>query len=115
MSSDDDIVISVQPSPEYFLQPVLRPIKNKNPNVIELRDSHKRIFIDIPNYSITINELKEIIYKKLNYIQSKFYLYYENTYLDNNKTLREYNISNTSIIYLKSDMQNAESFIIDVN
>ena len=136
MSFENDTVIPVQPPPEYLLQTMLKPIKNINPKLqVELRYCYKSIFIDIPNYLITINELKEIIYKKLNYINPKLYLYHYQLYLDDNITLKEYNINNTSIIYMKveqkiidaqnadtqnadaqnADTQNAENFIIDVN
>ena len=123
MSIENDTIISIQPPPEYLLQTVLKPIKNINSNLqVELRDCYKSIFIDIPNYSITINELKEIIYKKLNYIHLKLYLYHNQLYLNDKNTLKEYNINNTSVIYLIADTQadtqadtHADTFIINMN
>ena len=118
MSSENDTVISIKPPPEYLLQTMLKPIKNINPKLqVELRYCYNRIFIDIPNYLITINELKEIIYKKLNYINPKLYLHHNQLYLDDKKTLQEYNINNTTIIYMKvdqkiNDAQNTDDFIM---
>jgi len=121
MSSENDTVISIKPPPEYLLQTMLKPIKNINPKLqVELHYCYNRIFIDIPNYLITINELKEIIYKKLNYINPKLYLHHNQLYLDDKKTLQEYNINNTTIIYMKvdqkiNDTQNTDHFIINMN
>jgi len=79
-----------------------------NHNYITLEFSNvskHQISISIPNFTISIYELKKIISKKFDYSSEQLLLYYNYNTIDDCKTLLDYNMTHKSVInvILKED------------
>lgn len=109
INENDDCRITILPHSEHSLQlsPVLTPIVNTDPHMIEIREINKKsIFISISNFLITVEELKNIINKKLNYPIDQIQLYCNGRYIENSYSLHDYNITYKSIIHIISKLDN---------
>ncbi len=67
---------------------------------IYIQFNNKLLNFNIPKNNLVI-DLKKNINMKINFHSKKYYLYYNNKYLQDNKNLNIYNLKNGSIINLK--------------
>lgn len=110
-SNENECIISVQDSYEYTMQlNIIKPLPRVN--TLKIQYNNKITHIIIPHFSITVNELKNIIVTKYNCEIDNIELYFGYTNIRDNKTLLEYNINYKSIINVYNN--NNEDIIINI-